>query len=113
MGFPNIKHIIDSNAVEITDGSSTLAIASPGDNARLAITDVIISNTSVTAIEVDIRDGAGGSVKATFPVPAGAGVVHSFGTPILLSENTAGYADPSAAVSTCTVTLKGYAVSAA
>src|SRR5690606_2354514 len=53
-----------------TDGSSTDAIAAGGAGIFLEVWDVIIANTSATPVTVDIRDGAAGSVLATFPVPA-------------------------------------------
>lgn len=95
--------------VEITDGTSTSIIASAGAGVRNFITDVTISNTSATAVEVDLRDGAAGTVKWTFPVPANtSGVVKSFATPLKFSAATAVCADPSSAASTITVSLAGY-----
>jgi hypothetical protein len=100
---------IVSGLAAITDGSSTSVIASAGAGVKVYITDVIISNSSATAVTVDLRDGAAGSVKATFPAPADvSGVVHSFKTPLPFSAATAVCADPSAAASTVTVTLVGF-----
>lgn len=90
----------------VTDGSSTSAIAAQGAGVFAEIHDVVIANTSATAVTVDLRDGTGGSVMATFPVPADtAGVVHSFRVPITGTANTAVAVDPSAAASSIIVTL--------
>ena len=98
-----------SGVASITDGSSTSVIAAQGSGVKTYITDVTISNTSATAVTVDLRDGTAGSVKWTFPVPANtAGVVHSFRRPLGFSANTAVAADPSASASTITVSLGGF-----
>lgn len=97
-----------SGVAAITDGSSTSVIASSGAGVKTYITDVVIANSSATNVTVDLRDGTGGSVKATFPVPANGGVVHSFKTPLAFSAATAVAADPSAAASTVTVTISGF-----
>ena len=103
------KEDIVSGVAAITDGSNTSVIAQQGIGIKTYITDIIIANTSATAVTVDIRDGVGGSVKATFPAPANTGgVVHSFKTPIPFTAGTEVCADPSAAVSTVTVTLVGF-----
>lgn len=98
-----------SGVASITNGSSTSVIAAQGSGVKTYITDVTISNTSATAVTVDLRDGTAGSVKWTFPVPANtAGVVHSFRRPLGFSANTAVAADPSASASTITVSLGGF-----
>jgi hypothetical protein len=100
---------IVSGVAAITDGSSTSVIASQGAGVKTYITSVVIANTSATAVTVDIRDGAAGSVKLTLPVPADtAGVVFSLPVPLPFSAATAVCADPSAAASTVTVSLVGF-----
>jgi hypothetical protein len=100
---------IVSGVAAITDGSSTSVIASAGAGVKNYITSAIIANSSATAVTVDIRDGAAGSVKATFPVPANvSGVVCNLPVPLPFSADTAVCADPSAAASTVTVTLIGF-----
>ena len=104
----NLEDIV-SGVAAITDGSSTSVIAAAGSGVKVYVTSVIIANSSATAVTVDIRDGAAGTVKATFPVPPdGGGVVHAFQVPLPFSANTAVCADPSAAASTVTVTLLGF-----
>jgi hypothetical protein len=100
---------IVSGVAAITDGSSTSVIASAGAGVKNYITSVIIANNSATAVTVDLRDGAAGSVKATLPVPANtSGVVCNFPIPLPFSAATAVCADPSAAATTVTVTLIGF-----
>lgn len=100
---------ITSGKASITDGSSTSVIAAQGAGIKTYITTVIISNTSATAVEVDIRDGAAGTVKVTFPVPPNtSGIVCNLPVPLPFTANTAVCADPSAAASTVTVTLIGF-----
>lgn len=98
-----------SGVAAITDGSATSVIAAQGAGVKTYITDVTIANTSATAVTVDLRDGAAGTVKWTFPVPANtAGVTFSFRRPLAFTANTAVCADPSAAASTVTVSLGGF-----
>lgn len=100
---------IVSGVAAITDGSSTSVIASAGAGVKNYISSVMIANSSATAVTVDLRDGAAGSVKATLPVPANvSGVVTNFPVPLPFSAATAVCADPSAAASTVTVTLIGF-----
>jgi hypothetical protein len=106
--YCNLEDIV-SGVAAITDGSSTSVIASQGAGIKTYITSVAIANSSATAVTVDIRDGAAGTVKLTLPVPADvAGVVFSLPVPLPFSAATAVCADPSAAASTVTVTLIGF-----
>ncbi len=99
---------IVSGVAAITDGSSTSVIASSGSGVRTYITSVSIANTSATPVTVDIRDGAAGTVMATFMAPAGGGCVLALPVPLRGSAATAWCADPSASASTVTVTLVGF-----
>jgi hypothetical protein len=104
----NLEDLI-SGVAAITDGSSTSVIASAGAGVKNYVTTAIIANTSATAVTVDLRDGAAGTVKATLPVPANtSGVVCNLPVPLGFSAATAVCADPSAAASTVTVTLIGF-----
>jgi hypothetical protein len=104
----NLEDIV-SGVAAITDGSSTSVIAAAGSGVKVYITSIVIANSSATAVTVDIRDGAAGTVKATYPVPANtAGVVHTLNVPLPFSANTAVCADPSASATTVTVTLIGF-----
>jgi hypothetical protein len=105
----NLEDILAPVPVAITDGTSTSVMASAGAGVKNYVTTCIIANTSATAVTVDLRDGAAGAVKATFPVPANtSGVVCNFPVPLGFSAATAVCADPSAAASTITVTLIGF-----
>lgn len=104
----NLEDIV-SGVAAITDGSSTSVIAAAGSGVKIYITSVVIRNSSATDVGVDLRDGAAGAVKATFPAPPnGGGCVHNLPVPLPFSANTAVCADPSAAASTVTVTLVGF-----
>lgn len=104
----NLEDIV-SGVAAITDGSSTSVIASAGAGVKNYITSIVVANTSATAVTVDLRDGAAGTVKATLPVPANtSGVVTNLPVPLGFSAATAVCADPSAAASTVTVTLIGF-----
>lgn len=99
-----------SGTMSNTDGASTAmtGFAAAGAGVKWYITDVIMSNSSATNVTVDLRDGTAGSVKATFPVPAGGGVVHRFAVPIGFSANTAVAIDALVPVTTLNVTLCGF-----
>lgn len=103
----NLEDLLDGTA-DITDGSSTSVIAAQGAGVRVYITDVVIANSSASAVTVTLRDGAAGTVKATFMVPAGCPNHKTFQSPIRFSANTAVCADPSAAASTVSVSLSGF-----
>jgi hypothetical protein len=104
-----LEDLLSPVPVAITDGSSTSVMASAGAGVKNYVTTCIIANTSATAVTVDLRDGAAGAVKATFPVPANtSGVVCNFPVPLGFSAATAVCADPSAAASTITITLIGF-----
>lgn len=104
----SLEDIVTATPIAITDGSSTSLIAAQGSGIKVYVTDITICNTSASAVTVDIRDGAAGAVKWTFPVPAGGGVTHSFKTPVAFTANTAVCADPSASASTITVSACGF-----
>lgn len=105
----NLEDLLTPVPVGITDGSSTSIMASAGAGVKNYVTTCIIANTSSTAVTVNLRDGAAGTVKATFPVPAStSGVVCNFPVPLGFSAATAVCAHPSASASTITVTLLGF-----
>ena len=104
----NLEDIV-TGILANTDGASTSVIAAQGAGIKTYITSVIIANSSATAVTVDLRDGAAGSVKATFPVPAStSGVVCNLPVPLPFSANTAVCMDGSAAATTVTCTLIGF-----
>lgn len=107
--YTSLEDIISETKTN-TDGASTAMTGGFAATAsqRIYLTTLAISNSSATAITVDIRDGSGGSVLFTVPAPAGAGVVISFPVPIRFSSNTAAAFDGSAAATTLTVSMIGF-----
>jgi hypothetical protein len=88
------------------DGSSTAIITAGGAGVKNYLTDITITNTSASNIYVEIKDGA--TVRWTFPVPANAGVTHSWATPLAGTANTAWNFHPSAATTTIICSASGF-----
>lgn len=90
-----------------TDGASTQCIAAAGAGVKVYLTDITLSNTSATAVEVVIKDGT--TAKWTFPVPANtAGVTHQWKSPLAGTANTAWNFDGSAAATTVSCSMSGF-----
>lgn len=96
---------VDGNASN-TDGTSTSVIAAQGAGIKTYITDIEITNTSASNIYVELKDGA--TTRKTFPVPANAGVVKTFATPLGGTANTAWNFHPSAATTTVYCSASGF-----
>jgi hypothetical protein len=104
----NLEDLV-SNVLANTDGTSQPVIASQGAGVKTYVTTVIVANTSATAVTMNLRDGAAGTVKATFPVPAStSGVVCNLPVPLAFSAATAVCMHTSTAASTVTCTLIGF-----
>lgn len=101
----NLEDIVSGNASN-TDGSSTQVIASSGAGIKTYLTDVTVTNSSSGNIIVELKDGS--TVKWTFPVPANAGVTHSFTTPLAGTAATAWNFDPSTATTTVYCSAAGF-----
>jgi hypothetical protein len=97
--------VVSGNASN-TDGSSTAIITAGGAGVKTYLTDITITNTSASNIYVEIKDGA--TVRWTFPVPANAGVTHSWATPLAGTANTAWNFHPSAATTTIICSASGF-----
>ena len=101
---------ITSERVTDTGGTSTAfsnfgAVAS----TRNYITAIAVYNSSATAGTVDFRDGTGGAVLWTMPIPAGGGSVIACDVPLFrTSANTALAYDVSGALSTVTISVSGF-----
>lgn len=108
-GFP--LGDLTSERVSNTDGAST-AFSNFGATAsvRNYVTAITVYNSSATAGFVDFRDGTGGSVLFTVPIPAGSGaVVCNGGVPLFrTSANTALAYDVSAALTTVYISVSGF-----
>jgi len=100
-----------SERVTDTGGSST-AFSNFGATAstRNYVTGIVVYNSSASAGYVDFRDGTGGSVLFTVPLPAGGGAVVTLGGAPLFrtTANTALAYDVSAALSTVYISVSGY-----
>lgn len=100
-----------SERISNTDGNSTATTNFAATaNARNCITAVVVYNSSATAGYVDFRDGTGGSVLYTVPLPAGGGAVVTLGGAPLFrtTANTALAFDVSAALTTVYISLTGF-----
>lgn len=100
-----------SERVTNTDGVSTAftnfaAVA----NTRNYVTKIAVYNSSASAGTIDFRDGTSGAVLWTMPLPAGGGSIIGGDEPIFrTSANTALAYDVSAALSTVTISVSGFA----
>ena len=63
---------VDARAT-VTDTTLTTCIAAQDALIRTVLESITLTNSSATAVTVNILDGA--TVRWTFPVPAGGGVV--------------------------------------
>lgn len=89
-----------------TDTSTTELIAAQGTSVKIHLTDITVSNSSASFVEVAIKDGT--TTIWTFPVPATGGVTHRFDTPLAITLNTALNFASGTSVSTITVSASGY-----
>lgn len=106
----NLEDVVQERTTN-TDGASTAfasGLAAPGAGIRLWITSVDIANSSASFCTVDLRDGSGGSVLWTLPVPATGGVCKRFDPPLRLTANTALAFDASAATTTLSISANGF-----
>ena len=82
---PNLP--VSGSTSNITGTSDTAVIAAPGASLYLYITSVNVSNSSATAVWVNIKDGA--TTKRTVYLGAGLTIAMAFPTPLKLTVNTA------------------------
>lgn len=99
-----------SEVVTNTNGTSTaFTNFSNVASTRNYVTAIAVYNSSATAGTVDFRDGTGGSVLWTMPIPAGGGSVIATGFPLFrTSAATALAFDVSGALSTVTINVSGF-----
>jgi hypothetical protein len=101
---------IISERVTDTGGTSTAftnfsAVAS----TRNYVTAITVYNSNASGGYVDFRDGTGGTVLWTMPIPAGGGSVIASSTPLFkTSANTALAYDVSGALSTVYISVSGF-----
>lgn len=99
-----------SERVTDTSGTST-AFTNFGATAgtRNFVTAISVYNSSATAGYIDFRDGAGGAILWTVPLPAGGGAVLSTnGFFFKTSANTALAYDVSGALTTVYISISGF-----
>jgi hypothetical protein len=82
-------------------------VAAGGANVVNEIWEVNVGNSSGTFVTIDIRDGTAGAILDTLAVPPGGAISRPLRTPYRSTANTAVAADPSAAASTVTISLRG------
>jgi hypothetical protein len=101
-----------STSQDNTDGAEAAAtnFDAGGAGVHNYITSVTICNSHAsTNGTVALRDGSAGTVIWQFPAPAGGGATHNFNPPLRQpTANTALYFDPSAAISTISVSISGF-----
>jgi hypothetical protein len=100
-----LEDIVTGNATN-TDGTSTQCIAAQSAGIKTYLTSVILCNTSIAAITVDIKDGS--TVKVSLPLPAGSGCIFNPPVPIPGTAATAWNFDGSAAATTVTCSMVGF-----
>ncbi len=99
-----------SERVTDTSGTST-AFTNFGATAstRNYITSITVYNSSATAGYIDFRDGTGGSILYTVPIPATGGAVLCPSMPLFrTSANTALAYDVSGALTTVYISISGF-----
>ena len=82
---PNLP--VSGSTSNITGTSDTAVIAAPGASLYLYVTSLNVSNSSATAVWVNIKDGA--TTKRTVYLGAGLTIALTFPTPLKLTVNTA------------------------
>lgn len=94
----------------ITGVASTQLLPASGNaGLRTYVTDIIVTNTSSTAVFIRFKNGSGGSNRAYTSAPANGGSnIVGLKTPIKTGLNTAFHAASSTAVSTIYITALGY-----
>jgi hypothetical protein len=93
-----------------TDGNATAStVFGATASARNCITTIAVYNSSATNGFIDFRDGTGGTVLFTLPVPAQGGSITNFPLPLRqTTANTAFAYDVSAALTTVYISLIGF-----
>lgn len=98
--------LLDGRGVA-TDTSDTTLIAAQGTGVRIYVSKIIVSNSSASNTEVDIKDGS--TVKLTIPAPANGGAVLDLAdTPLKLSANTSLNFAALSGVTSMKVSVLGY-----
>jgi len=96
--------------VSDTAGNSTASSVFTGvAGLRNCITTIAVYNANTTtAGYVDIRDGTGGPIMITLPLPAGGGAVVNFPVPLTTTTGTALAYDVNTAITTVYLSFIGF-----
>jgi hypothetical protein len=89
--------------------ASTALFAAGGAGVRHAVTHIHVSNTSATALRVDILDGAT-VIWSTYVAASGGGAEADFSVPLIGTANTALNAQCGTSVTDVRITAVGYQV---
>jgi hypothetical protein len=93
-----------------TGTGDTLLVAAPGQYRQFSITSIVISNSSLTDSEVDIKSGT--TIIATFPAPNKGGCVAiNLDDPLITNENEDLNFAATIAATTIKVTILGHVIS--
>lgn len=99
---------------QLIDGTNTATASTtdkelytnPGGAKHIYVTDIIISNSSATATEVEIKSGT--TARLTYPAPADSGAIHTLKSPLRIAANTALNFASLDSVSSVKVSFLGY-----
>ena len=104
---PDRESVLLSGRNTATGTSDTEVIAAQGVGVRIYVTSLIISNSSSTDTEVDIKSGT--TIKLTVPAPnKGGAVIDLSESPLKLAANEALNFASVAGVTTMKVSAVGY-----
>ena len=104
---PDRESVLLSGRNSATGTSDTEVIAAQGAGVRIYVTKLVISNSSSTDTEVDIKSGS--TIRMTVPAPNKGGAVLDLGdTPLKLAVNEALNFASVAGVTTMKVSAVGY-----
>lgn len=104
---PDRESVLLNGRNSSTDTSNKELIAAQGAGVRIYVTTLVISNSSASNTEVDIKDGT--TILMTVPAPSTGGAIIDMGeSPLKLSANTALNYASVAGVTTMKVSAVGY-----
>jgi hypothetical protein len=81
------RQLIVQNTITLTTTTETTLLTAGAAGVFLDLTMLIISNTSATAVRVDIRDATAGTVRMSLYAPAGQTI--GFTHPVTFTQTTA------------------------
>jgi hypothetical protein len=97
-----------SVSAQIVNTTATV-VAAAQTSKKIAVSGVVLSNTSAVATEVEIQDGSGGTILAVLYVPANSQSGANFPTARYTTSGNGVYAKCRTTASAVTVTVSGWA----